>query len=414
MSEVPGYSLFERVGVEIEYMIVDAASMDVRPLADELLRAAAGDYVNEHEADDLTWSNELVVHVFELKVTEPVATLDGVADRFQANVAEINRRLAAWNARLMPTAAHPWMDPERDAKLWPHEYAEIYRQFDTIFGCRTHGWTNLQSQHLNLPFRGDDEFGRLHAAIRLLLPLLPALAAASPYLDGRFAGLLDARLEAYRTNAQKIPSIAGKVIPEAVFTEAAYRHEILERLYREAEPHDPGGILRYEWTNARGAIARFERNTIEIRVLDAQEYPVADLAIAWAVLHVLRALTEQRWGSRSDQQSFEVEPLRRILLDCMRDAEAAQITDSAYLRALGYTAAGHASAREVWAHLLESVVPDHPQYGPALDIWRRHGCLARRMLSFAGEAPDRDRLRALAGALCDCLSEGRPFLPEST
>lgn len=411
MSEMPGYSLFERCGVELEYMIVDDASFDVRSLADELLRDAAGAYVNEHEMGDVTWSNELVTHVFELKVTEPVAKLDGVADRFQANIADINRRLSAWNARLMPGAAHPWMDPERDAKLWPHAYADIYRQFDAIFGCRTHGWTNLQSQHLNLPFNGDEEFGRLHAAIRLLLPLLPALAAASPYLDGRFTGLLDARLEAYRTNAQKIPSIAGKVIPEPVYTAEAYRREILERLYRETEPHDPGGILRYEWTNARGAIARFERNTIEIRVLDVQECPAADLSIAWAVVHVLRALTEERWGPLHEQQSFEVEPLRRTLLDCMRDAEETRIDDPVYLRALGYTAADGATAHDVWAHLLTSVVPDHSQYGAALETWLRHGSLAQRMLAFAGRAPTRDRLQALAVRLCDCLADGCSFLP---
>ena len=36
---------------------------------------------------------------------------------------------------------------------------------------------------LNLPFSSDEEFGRLHAAIRLLLPLLPALAASSPLVE---------------------------------------------------------------------------------------------------------------------------------------------------------------------------------------------------------------------------------------
>ena len=84
---------------------------------------------------------------------------------------------ARWNA--------PWMDPERELRLWPHEHSDIYRAFDRIFGCRGHGWANLQSTHLNLPFRGDDEFVLLHDAVRLVLPLVPALAAASPVIDGR-------------------------------------------------------------------------------------------------------------------------------------------------------------------------------------------------------------------------------------
>jgi hypothetical protein len=32
-------------------------------------------------------------------------------------------------------------------------------------------------------------------------------------------------------------------------------------------------VLRHEWVNARGAIARFDRSAIEIRVLDVAECP---------------------------------------------------------------------------------------------------------------------------------------------
>ena len=80
---------------------------------------------------------------------------------------------------LLPGGVHPWMDPSKETRLWPHEYNEVYRSFDRIFGCAGHGWSNLQSTHLNLPFADDDEFGRLHAAIRAILPLLPALNTVS-------------------------------------------------------------------------------------------------------------------------------------------------------------------------------------------------------------------------------------------
>jgi carboxylate-amine ligase len=51
--------LFQAFGVELEYMIVDADSLDVRPIADELLRDGAGatEYVDEVEAEDICWSN---------------------------------------------------------------------------------------------------------------------------------------------------------------------------------------------------------------------------------------------------------------------------------------------------------------------------------------------------------------------
>src|SRR5690606_17301416 len=141
------------------------------------------------------------------------------------------------------------------------------------------GWANLQSVHLNLPFDGDEEFGRLHAAIRLVLPILPALAASSPLKDGHYTGLKDTRLDVYQSNQRKVPSIAGRVVPEQVFTQKDYEEQILQRNYQDIAPYDPEGILQDEWLNSRGAIARFQRNAIEIRVLDIQECPAADLAI---------------------------------------------------------------------------------------------------------------------------------------
>jgi hypothetical protein len=120
------------------------------------------------------------MHVLEFKTNGPVPDLRNVAGLFQEEVRRANRRLESLGGRLMPGGTHPWMDPVTETKLWPHEYNEIYRTFDRIFGCQGHGWANVQSTHINLPFSNDVEFGRLHAAIRGVLPLIPALAAASP------------------------------------------------------------------------------------------------------------------------------------------------------------------------------------------------------------------------------------------
>ena len=67
--------------------------------------------------------------------------------------------------------------------------ARSTQAFDRIFSCQGHGWANLQSMHINLPFADDAEFGRLHAAIRFLLPLLPGLTASSPVMDGAVTGI---------------------------------------------------------------------------------------------------------------------------------------------------------------------------------------------------------------------------------
>jgi carboxylate-amine ligase len=170
------YGLFERTGVELEYMIVDAATLDVLPVADRLLRAAAGSWVSDAAMGPVTWSNEMGLHVVELKTTEPAAELGSWAGTFQEHVRRMDAILSDGPAmggrpgRLLPAGMHPWMDPWTQMRLWPHEGGRYYEAFDAIFDCRGHGWANLQSVHVNLPFRDDaepgGEFGRCGCSCR--------------------------------------------------------------------------------------------------------------------------------------------------------------------------------------------------------------------------------------------------------
>jgi gamma-glutamyl:cysteine ligase YbdK (ATP-grasp superfamily) len=411
------FGLFQALGVELEYMIVDAATLAVRPIADELLRGPGGEFASEVECGTISWSNELVAHVIELKTAEPARSLDGLSQAFAEQVGDIGRRLAAHGARLMPTAMHPWMDPANETRLWPHDHGLVYRAFDRIFGCQGHGWSNLQSVHLNLPFSGDEQFGRLHAAIRLLLPILPALAASSPARDGEATGWLDTRLDVYRGNSRRIPSITGDVVPEAVFSRGAYEQQIFDRIYADIAPWDPEGILQHEWLNARGAIARFDRSTIEIRVLDLQECPRADLAVCAAIITVLRELVAERWCSLQQQQAWPTEPLAELLVAAARDGDEAVIDDVHYLRALGFADPAPCTAGQLWRHLLGHAAS---VLGPAAEPWREawdaigsDGPLARRILrALAAEhGSDRQRLESVYRRLCECLTRDELFVP---
>ncbi len=398
--------LFDAYGIELEYMIVDARTLDVRPIADELLRAMAGGeaYEMEVSAGDTAWSNELALHVAELKLDGPAPSLGGLGALFHQQIARAGELLAEMDARLLPGGMHPWMDPHAELRLWSHDDDLIYRTFDRIFDCRGHGWANLQSMHINLPFSGDDELGRLHAAIRAVLPILPALAASSPIADGRVTGLVDTRLEVYRTNAARVPSVSGDVVPEPVYTRADYEREILARIYADLEPLDPDRVLRHEWANARGAITRFDRNAIEIRVLDTQECPRADVAVAGAVTAVVRALTtEPPPGLRALDQRALVARFR----DTSRLGERAVIDDAGYLGLLGFPEA-RATAGDLWRHLIETVValdPLYPEWQSPLALILERGPLARRILRATGETPSRARLAAVYGRVADCLRD---------
>jgi gamma-glutamyl:cysteine ligase YbdK (ATP-grasp superfamily) len=406
--------LWAGFGVELEYMLVDAHTLEVRPIADQLFHRVTGTPDSEVERGGIAWSNELVLHLIELKTGGPVAGLAGLGRLFQDQIREINAQLASFEARLMPSGMHPWMDPVRETELWPHAYAEVYRAYDRIFGCRAHGYANLQSMHLNLSFGDDAEFGRLHAACRVLLPLLPAMAASSPFADGGHSGWLDHRLEAYRHNADRIPSIVGRVIPEPCFNRAVYQERILEVIRRDIGPLDPEGWLQPEFLNARGAIARFSRGSLEIRLLDVQECVTADLALAGLVIAVLRLLTEERWSSLAELQAAETTELEEVLDETVRHADAAAIVNVKYLKLLGWHGRIPCSVRDLWRHLVEAVdaAAGLDAGGVrALEGILREGPLARRLLRAIGSTPNRLRLRAVYRELCDCLAEDRLFDP---
>ena len=402
--------LWEGVGVEIEYMIVDAGTLDVKPVADALL-AMAGGVAPSGVPDDVSrgtvaWSNELALHVIELKTARPVPGFEGLAERFQKSVREITAILRLAGARLMPGGMHPWMDPERELKLWPHENTEIYRAFDRIFGCKGHGWANLQSTHLNLPFRGDEQFAALHDAIRLVLPLVPALAASSPVLDGAPGPGLDNRLLAYGENARNVPSVSGGVVPERVASRDEYRERILGSIYADLLPLDPEGVLRHEWVNARGAIARFERGSIEVRVIDAQECVRSDLAVAAAVTAGVRLAAD-----RGRDATVPDEVLRQTLERTIQLGSEAVIADPTYLAALGLEGERQMRGREIWRTLAAPVLADAavPELHAPLTLILERGTLAERIRRALGQAPTRERVRGAYELLCGCVEAGEPF-----
>ncbi|MCC6707177.1 MAG: glutamate--cysteine ligase [Gammaproteobacteria bacterium] len=408
MNKRAPLSAFAAYGIEIEYAIVDRDTLDVRAIADRLLAEVAGAEVNEFADGPIGWSNELSLHVIELKTNGPAASLDGLDELFSAEVARIDALLTKHNARVLPGPMHPWMDPLTEQRLWPHEQNEIYAAYDRIFNCRGHGWANLQSMHINLPFANDAEFVRLHDAIRIALPLLPALAAASPYVDGKASGLLDTRLETYRLNQKRVPEITGRVIPDRVASIDEYHSRILAPMFEAIAPFDTDKVLDGEWLNSRGAIARFERGAIEIRILDAQESPRADLAVARAVVALVKALYEERHSARDAQVAVSTEVLATLFERSLRDGEQVVLDDASVLNALGLGTQPCTMGAAWQALCAGNGVLEGPG-GEHVAALLKRAPLARRLLAVGGQAPTRDQLRNLYRGLCGALAENRLY-----
>ncbi|WP_017729859.1 carboxylate-amine ligase [Nafulsella turpanensis] len=404
------YRIFEVFGVELEYMIVDRDTLAVKPIADELLKKVTGAYVSDFENGEIDWSNELVNHVLEIKTHRPASSLLKLDQHFAGNVQQINELLEPFNAMLLPSGVHPFMDPFTEMKLWEHEYNEIYNLYNRIFDCRGHGWANLQSTHINLPFQGDEEFKKLHAAIRMLLPVIPALSASTPMLDSKLTGFADARLETYRHNQKKLPIIAGKVVPEAVFSKQAYHEQIFNPIREAIRPYDTENILDQHFLNSRGAIARFDRGAIEIRIIDIQECPAADLAILSTIVEVLKLMVSEKWSSTEAQMNWHEDTLAAIFLDVVKEGENAKIEDKEYLRMFGL-GEETLTAGELWAFLLPDVRENlSAEHYMTISKIIGHGTLSNRIKKALGEQPDKEKIIEVYRQLANCLQHNHLFV----
>ncbi|MBN2326644.1 MAG: glutamate--cysteine ligase, partial [Candidatus Omnitrophica bacterium] len=223
-------------------------------------------------------------------------------------------------------------------------------------------------------------------------------------------GYLDNRMEFYRTNSMRIPSVSGKIAPEPVYTRSEYEKRIFQVMYDDIRPLDPAGVLHHEWLNARGAIARFDRSAIEIRVLDVQECPQADLAAAYAAASTLQRLLSEEWSDLDAQKSAQTDLLLSIFLQTIREAENAVIQDRNYLALFGMGEA--CTAKELWEHILSRALNEDSEFAPPLRLMLEQGSLASRILRRLGDDDSMENIAAVYGELADCLEAGRMFTNE--
>ena len=436
------YKLWERFGVEMEFMIVDRDTLNVLPRADVPLgKDKDGNQLSDIEYDDIGLSNELVSHVLEFKCAHPKSTFDGLGKRFFHEIRRANKKLEKINAMLLPSACHPFMDPA-EMKLWPYDCLDIYQTYDRIFNCKGHGWANLQSTHLNLSFDGDEEFGELHAAIRLLLPLIPAIAASSPYLDGKYTGYRDARINVYRHNQDKVPEITGQVIPEQAYSYDEYNKMIFDKVKKAIAPYDTEHLLNHFFLNSRGAIARFDRGAIEIRLVDIQECPNADIAIAELEIATLKAIVNGRFAgsfnvaaprsgnaagsSANDDRStansvphtlkeyreflrnFDTTRLAELLNKTVKDAEDATIDWAEYLSVFGMS--GTCTAGDLWKHIYSIVKNDLTEVSQSvMEKMLERGTLSSALYKALGDTPSHEAFVTEYKKLADCLAHNRLY-----
>jgi glutamate---cysteine ligase / carboxylate-amine ligase len=233
------------VGVEEEFSILHPRTLELEPRFEELRAAAESDeLLHEHITGELI-SSEI----------EIISGVGGDLDDALNRQRERRRRLFALaqeqGAALGATGTHPWADYREQ----PIIDTEHYRRVEE--GLKYVAWrNNTFSLHVHLGVRDIDRAVRACDRLRGVLPLLLAISANSPYLDGQDTGLHSARTQSF---TKSFPRCG---VPDAFGGWKAYR-EYIEFLKKTRS------IVEFTqvWWSVR---PHFSFGTVEVRICDVQ------------------------------------------------------------------------------------------------------------------------------------------------
>ncbi|MEM2879544.1 MAG: glutamate-cysteine ligase family protein [Candidatus Bathyarchaeia archaeon] len=284
------YRTLEVLGPEHEFSLVDE-NLRALPIVDKVIKDVHGRVVNFVEFGGFTFGKELQLHVMEVKPNKPFKSPKAFEEAMHEAVLRLNEMLERrYGARLLGTGMHPTLRLWETA-VWPHRHRQIYEAFSRIFNLRQHGWLNIQSFQLNLPYAREAKAVLMHNLLANICAYLPAVSASSPIYEGCLGEYVDNRLRFYMENQREVPSITGMVVPEYIQSLEQYRRDVIGRYSNDlARVGAHPCILNKDWVNSRGVIIRFDRKALEIRVMDEQECIKADVALSCFMRALLRGL----------------------------------------------------------------------------------------------------------------------------
>jgi gamma-glutamyl:cysteine ligase YbdK (ATP-grasp superfamily) len=259
-----------------------------------MLRDFHGRVVNFIEQPHFTFGKELQLHVMEVKPNEPFASPIEFEETMHEAVLTlhefVNRK---YGARLLGTGMHPLLRLD-ETGVWPHRHRQIYQAYSKVFNLKRHGWLNIQSYQLNLPYSDEKSGIQLHNLLASICPYLPTIAASSPIYESKMGENVDNRLRFYKENQREVPSVTGDVIPEYATSFKQYEEKVIDKYSRDMAMLGADEILLgKDWVNSRGVIFRFDRRALEIRVMDEQECVKSDVALSCFIRAVLRGLMRE-------------------------------------------------------------------------------------------------------------------------
>ena len=205
-----------------------------------------------------------------------------------------------------------------------------------------------------------------------------------------------------------MPSIGGVVIPERAFSKLDYENIILKKIYEDIAKFDKDNILQNEWLNSRGAIARFDRNAFEIRIIDIQESPVADLAIAFVIIESLKNFVNEKLIKYEAQKQWTENSLAAIYNNVIKNGEDTIITDENYLTI--FNLPPKSSAKNILEKLISEIdFTGFEEFKTVIDTMISKGTLSTRIIKRLNHDFSELNIVSVYKNLADCLKENKLF-----
>ncbi len=244
------------VGLEEEFSLLDPTTLDLTPRFEQLREAARSEDPSLH--DGIT--GELISSEIEIVSGAGRDLHDALArqrERRRALFALAERHSVA----LAATGTHPWADYRQQQIIDTEHYRRVAAGLQYV--ARRN---NTFSLHAHVGIRDLDRAVRVCDRLRPVLPLLLAISANSPYLDGCDSGLHSARTQSFTRNFPRCG------VPDAFGGWAAYR-QYIDLLIRTRS------IVEFTqvWWSVR---PHFAFGTVEVRICDAQSTATESEALA--------------------------------------------------------------------------------------------------------------------------------------
>jgi carboxylate-amine ligase len=264
------------VGIEEEFQILDPDSLGLVQRFDDLYSAACADEgIGDRAAGELISS--------EIEIRSPKGDTFSEALGYQRDLRSRLFRVAAdLGLTLASTGTHPWSPWQEQVIIDTDHYKRLLHDLGYV-ARRNNTW----SVHVHVGIRGADRAMAVCDRLRPVLPMLLAISANSPFLDGSDSGLHSARTQIFTKSFPRcgIPEPWGDWHTYADFVELLKRtNSIVEatQLWWSVRPHHAYG-------------------TVELRICDAQSTAEESTAVAGlAAACIAQAAMDYDDGIRPD------------------------------------------------------------------------------------------------------------------